>query len=116
MPVAVVAGGHDHNGEEKSPLDEAALEQAIAEHGTKVEAFAVASQFAVRNPAHEVRARDIITARTGKPVSISSELSAALDAPRRALTATLNARLIAPISTLIEAVSRAMTDHGSIAR
>jgi N-methylhydantoinase A/oxoprolinase/acetone carboxylase beta subunit len=111
MPVAVIAGGHDHNGEERSPLDEAALAWAIAEHGMKVEAFAVASQFAVRNPGHEVRARDIITARTGKPVSISSELSAALDAPRRALTATLNARLIARISDLIDAVSRAMRDH-----
>ncbi len=111
MPTAVIAGGHDHNGEESSALDEAALEKVIAEHGNKVEAFAVAAQFAVRNPQHEIRAREIIVARTGKPVSVSSELSSALDAPRRALTTTLNARLIARISRLIAAVFRAMAEH-----
>ncbi len=111
MPIAVIAGGHDHNGEESSALDEAALERAIAEHGSKVEAFAVAAQFAVRNPEHEIRARDIVVARTGKPVSVSSELSSALDAPRRALTTALNARLIARISRLIDAVFRAMAEH-----
>ena len=42
---------------------------------------------------------------------MSSELSAALDAPRRALTATLNARLIARITHLIDAVVRAMADQ-----
>src|SRR6185312_6784021 len=36
------------------------------------------------------------------------ELSSSLDAPRRALTAALNARLISRISLLIEAVGRAM--------
>jgi N-methylhydantoinase A/oxoprolinase/acetone carboxylase beta subunit len=112
MPVSVISGGHDHNGEEKSPLDEATLARAIDEHGMKVEAFAVAAQFAVRNPAHEIRARDIITGRTGKPVTVSSELSAALDAPRRALTATLNARLIGRIADLIDAVRRSMAEHG----
>jgi N-methylhydantoinase A/oxoprolinase/acetone carboxylase beta subunit len=54
----------------------------------------------------------LITARTGKPVTISSELSSALDAPRRALTAALNARLISRISRLIEAVGRAMKQLG----
>jgi N-methylhydantoinase A/oxoprolinase/acetone carboxylase beta subunit len=111
MPVIIITGGHDHNGEEKSPLDEAALEHALDEHAKNVEAFAVAAQFAVRNPAHETRAREIITVRTGKPVTVSSELSAALDAPRRALTATLNARLIARIADLIDAVVTAMRSH-----
>ena len=47
-------------------------------------------------------------ARTGKPVTLSTELSSSLDAPRRALTAALNARLISRVSNLIEAVQRAM--------
>ena len=63
----------------------------------KVDAFAVASTFAVRNAAHEHAARDAIVARTGKPVTLSTELSSNLDAPRRALTAALNARLIARV-------------------
>jgi N-methylhydantoinase A/oxoprolinase/acetone carboxylase beta subunit len=110
MPVVSLGGGHDHSGEERAPLDEDQLKAAVNQHHSKVEAFAVAAQFAVRNPAHEVRARDLIIARTEKPVTISSELSSALDAPRRALTAALNARLISRIVLLIEAVKRAMEE------
>jgi len=112
MPVAMIAGGHDHNGDEREKLDQARLAEIIGEFDSKVDAFAVASSFAVRNPAHELLARELITAKTGKPVTISSELSSALDAPRRALTAALNARLISRISRLIEAVARAMKQLG----
>ena len=45
---------------------------------------------------------------TGKPVTLSTELTSSLDAPRRALTAVLNARLISRISLLIDAVRLAM--------
>jgi N-methylhydantoinase A/oxoprolinase/acetone carboxylase beta subunit len=110
MPVLSIGGGHDHSGEERAPLDEAQLKAALSQHNGRVEAYAVAAQFGVRNPAHEVRARELIIAATGKPVTISSELSSALDAPRRALTAALNARLISRIAVLIEAVRRAMTE------
>jgi N-methylhydantoinase A/oxoprolinase/acetone carboxylase beta subunit len=112
MALAVVSGGHDHNGDEKHPLDEAALTAALAEHSAKVEAFAIAAQFAVRNAAHECRARDLVIALTGKPVTMSNELSSDLDAPRRALTAVLNARLISRITLLIDAVRRAMAGFG----
>lgn len=110
MPVARIAGGHDHSGEELVPLDAAALEVELSGWGERVDAVAIASQFAVRNPAHERLAREIVIAKTGKPVTVSSELSSALDAPRRALTAVLNARLISRISTLIEAVRTAMNE------
>ena len=108
LPILRVAGGHDHNGEQSQALDEVALRAAIAELAGKVGAFAIASTFAVRNNAHEVRAGEIVAELTGLPVTLSSELSSALDAPRRALTAVLNARLIAHISRLIAAVQRAM--------
>jgi N-methylhydantoinase A/oxoprolinase/acetone carboxylase beta subunit len=90
------------------PLDLEALEAALSRMADKVDAFAVASAFAVRNAAHEHAARELIVARTGKPVTLSTELSSSLDAPRRALTAALNARLISRVSHLIEAVRRAM--------
>ncbi len=108
MPIAIIAGGHDHNGDEARPLDVAALEVAI---GTMpVDAFAIASAFAVRNAAHEIRARDLIANLTSKPATLSTELTSALDAPRRALTAVLNARLISRVSMLISAVRRSMAD------
>jgi N-methylhydantoinase A/oxoprolinase/acetone carboxylase beta subunit len=108
IAVEVIAGGHDHNGDAPVPLDLAALDAALERIAGKVDAFAVASTFAVRNAAHEHAARDRIVARTGKPVTLSTELSSSLDAPRRALTATLNARLIARVTMLIEAVNRSM--------
>ena len=110
MPIAMIAGGHDHNGDEAKPLDVEALATAVA--AMPVDAFAIASAFAVRNPAHEQRARDIITQATGKPATLSTELTSALDAPRRALTAVLNARLISRISMLIGAVRRSMAELG----
>ena len=108
IAIEVIAGGHDHNGDAPLPLDVLALDAALERMADKVDAFAVASTFAVRNAAHEHAARDLIVARTGKPVTLSTELSSSLDAPRRALTATLNARLIVRVSTLIEAVDRSM--------
>ncbi len=112
IALAVIDGGHDHNGDARVPLDTDALRAALVAMASKVDAIAVASAFAVRNAAHELQARDLIVAETGKPVTLSTELSSSLDAPRRALTATLNARLIARVSGLIDAVGRAMAQLG----
>jgi N-methylhydantoinase A/oxoprolinase/acetone carboxylase beta subunit len=112
VPIARINGGHDHNGEALMPLDGAGLQAAIGTMSPQVTAFAIAASFAVRNNAHEVAARDLVVKMTGKPVTLSSELSNALDAPRRALTALLNARLISRITHLIEAVRAAMDGLG----
>jgi N-methylhydantoinase A/oxoprolinase/acetone carboxylase beta subunit len=106
--VVRVAGGHDATGEEAEPLDEAAVDAAVAEFGAQVEAFAVASMFSVRNPSHERRVRERIRAACGKPVTCSHELSSQLDAPKRALTAALNARLTPQIAHLLEALRRVL--------
>ncbi len=109
--VARVQGGHMATGEESAPLDEAAVSRAVAEHEARVEAFAVAANFSVRNPAHELRARKLIRAMTPKPVTCAHELSSKLDAPRRALTAALNARLTPQIRHLIEALSQVLAEE-----
>ncbi len=106
--IARVAGGHDHNGEALASLDEAALERAIVEFAPEVSAFAIAASFAGRNPQHELKAREIVGRLCDKPSTISTELSTALDAPRRALTAVLNARLISRVTQLVAAMRRAM--------
>jgi N-methylhydantoinase A/oxoprolinase/acetone carboxylase beta subunit len=112
IPMAVIDGGHDHNGDARVALDVDALGAALQAMAPKVDAFAVASAFAVRNAAHELQARALIVQATGKPVTLSTELSSSLDAPRRALTATLNARLISRVSGLIDAVGRSMAQLG----
>ena len=106
--VARIQGGHTATGDESAPLDEAAVTRAVQEHEGRVEAFAVAANFSVRNPAHELRARKIIRALSPKPVTCAHELSSKLDAPRRALTAALNARLTPQIRHLIEALSQVL--------
>ena len=106
--VICVRGGHDATGEEAEPLDEKAVQAAVAEFGGMVEAFAVAAMFSVRNPAHERRVRELIRAGCGKPVTCSFELSAQLDAPRRALTAALNARLIPQVRHLMDSVQQVL--------
>jgi N-methylhydantoinase A/oxoprolinase/acetone carboxylase beta subunit len=109
--VVRIEGGHGATGEESSPLDEAGVTRAVAEHEPRVEAFAVAANFSVRNPAHELRARKVIRTLTPKPVTCAHELSSKLDAPRRALTAALNARLTPQIRHLIEALSRVLAEE-----
>ncbi|MGH6906419.1 MAG: hydantoinase/oxoprolinase family protein, partial [Aestuariivirga sp.] len=110
MPIAMIEGGHDHNGAAVRSLDLAALQAAA--QTMAVDAFAIASAFAVRNPAHEIAARELVVRLTAKPVTLSTELTSSLDAPRRALTAVLNARLISRVSMLIEAVKRSMAQLG----
>ena len=109
-PAVFIAGGHNALGEEAYPLDLAAVEQAVVEHAPKVTAFAVAGFFGVRNPSHEIRVRDLLRERTGLPVTCAHELSSNLDAPRRALTALLNARLIPQLQHLILAVRRLLEE------
>jgi N-methylhydantoinase A/oxoprolinase/acetone carboxylase beta subunit len=109
--VVRVDGGHGATGEQTTELDMAAIERAVDAYAGRVEAFAVAANFSVRNPAHELAARRIIRARCAKPVTCAHELSTQLDAPRRALTAALNARLTPQIRHLIEALSRVLIDE-----
>ncbi|HEX5461971.1 MAG TPA: hydantoinase/oxoprolinase family protein [Steroidobacteraceae bacterium] len=110
--VVRARGGHDPTGVEEQPLDEVAIESAIRDFGPRVEAFAVAAQFSVRNPEHELRVRERIRALCGKPVTCSHELSAQLNAPKRALTAALNARLVPHIRHLLDAVGQTLEREG----
>ncbi|WP_299949981.1 hydantoinase/oxoprolinase family protein [uncultured Ruegeria sp.] len=99
-PALVLAGGHNHAGGEKESLDIAALEAFLGSH-EGVSGYAVAAQFATRNPAHELEVARVIAERTNIPVTCSHHLSAKLNGPKRAVTAVLNARLIGMIDRLI---------------
>ncbi|MDH3473739.1 MAG: hydantoinase/oxoprolinase family protein [Rhodospirillales bacterium] len=111
-PVAFIPGGHRASGDEQAPLDLEAARAAIRQHAPKVAAFVVAGYFGVRNPAHEAKLRDMIHEETGLPVTCGHELTTNLDAPRRAVTAVLNGRLIPLLQQLILAVRDLMTEKG----
>ena len=119
--VVYLHGGHDGEGEEVEPLDEAAAREAILARRDRVDAFAVSGYFGVRNPVHELRVRALIeqlTASAGGqplPVTCGHELTTRLNSVRRATTAALNARLIPLLRELISTVRRTLDDLGIVA-
>lgn len=110
-PAAFIDGGHDAAGAEYCPLDEAALLAFVAQHDRDVEAWAVSALFATRNATHEQRALELIRTHSAHPVSLGHSLSAGLDAPRRALTALLNARLVPLIGELLLAARELLSSR-----
>lgn len=110
--VVRLDGGHDTRGDEMAPLDEAGLRAAVTENRDWADAFAISGYFSVRNPDHEIRARSISTEETDKPVVCGHELSMRLDAPRRATTAAINARLVPLITKLFASVRSIFQKRG----
>ena len=110
-PVAFIPGGHDVYGDEQQPLDLDAARRAILDCAPRAAAFAVSGYFSVRNPAHELAVRDLARELTGLPVTCGHELTRNLNAPRRALTVVLNARLISLLQQLILAVRGIMAEQ-----
>ncbi len=111
-PVLYLPGGHDACGRPRAPLDVDAALAEVARLRERVEAVAIVGAFAVRNPSHEIELRNRIRESFGLPVTCSHELSAELDAARRALTTLFNARLVPPIGALMEAAEGFLRQRG----
>lgn len=111
-PAVLLAGGHNHAGDQKQALEEDTLREWLSEHGRSVSGYAVAAQFATRNPAHEQRVAAMVQDMTGRPVSCSHHLSSKLNGPKRAMTAVLNARLIGMIDRLINRAEDRLKELG----
>jgi N-methylhydantoinase A/oxoprolinase/acetone carboxylase beta subunit len=109
-PVVFLKGGHTLAGKEQEPLDKRGVRQAAAAYASSVSAFAVSGYFSVRNASHELAAREIIRDLTGLPVTCGHELTSHLNAPLRAMTVLLNARLIPLMHDLIIAVQKVLAD------
>lgn len=112
-PKVLVPGKHDMDGVEMIPLDEDRLREAVRElTGAGVNALAISSYLSVRNPDHEIRAKEKVRELTDLPVVCGHELTDELNAIRRATTAGLNGRLIPIVDELIRSVKRAMEERG----
>lgn len=110
--VVFLQGGHTGTGEELAPLDSGAAEEAIRRLAPRVSAFAVSGFFGVRNPTHELRVRQLARDLTGLPVTCGHELTTNLNAPRRALTVAMNARLIPLLADLVQTVRGMLRGKG----
>ena len=102
--ITTLDGGHDAVGAELVPLDTELAARKITAQKDQVSAFAISSLFATRNSGHENVLRQLVDDLSGKPVACGHELAVSLGAPRRALTAALNARMILYIQALITSV------------
>lgn len=108
----LVNGGHRISGMEQAPLDTQQLTQLAKENKAYVSSFAVSGYFSVRNPLHELKAKSILRNITDLPVTCGHELTSSLDAPRRAFTTLLNARLIPLLYELIRSVTTVLEEFG----
>jgi len=124
--IVYVQGGHTIDGEERMPLDEQAVREAILARRpgsdrlrqSPVAAYAISSYFSVRNPAHELRVKALVEELTADrdgiplPVTCGHELTTRLNAIRRATTVALNATLIPTLRDLILTVRARLDEAG----
>ncbi|MHC4221803.1 MAG: hydantoinase/oxoprolinase N-terminal domain-containing protein, partial [Planctomycetota bacterium] len=99
--VVILEGGFDAVGKEHQALDEEKARAVIIKLRDQVSAFAISSMFGTRNSSHENKLKAMVTEITDMPVICGHELASSLGAPRRALTAALNARMVPPVKELI---------------
>ncbi len=111
-PLITVPGGHDSHGAQCAALPLDRVEHELRAVADRVDAVAVMAQFSVRNPAHERAVARLVRDTFGLPATCSCDLSAQLNGPKRAVTAVLNARLIALIDELVRATQTLMNDRG----
>jgi len=90
----VVRGGHDAGGYPAMELGEEMIRQALHSFQDRAKAIAISSYFSIRNPEHELRARQIVQASCNLPVVCAHELTTQLGFQHRTVTAALNAKLI----------------------
>ena len=109
--VVILEGGYDAVGRERQTLDEDSARRAIEKLRDEVSAFAISSMFGTRNSSHENRLKQMVTEMTDMPVICGHELASSLGAPRRALTAALNARMVPAIKELVSSVQTILARH-----
>ena len=109
----LVRGGHEFDGHEIAPLDEAELERIAAEIDGACDSVAITSVFSPVDASHEKRAAEIVRARLGAdfPVSISSEIGSVSLLERENAT-ILNAALVTVAKTTSESFVSALAAEG----
>ncbi len=112
VSVRFLPGRHSQRGEEEEAPDWDALAAALREVAPHVAAIGISEYWGVRNPAFEREARRIARQVTGLPVAAAHELTDEINSMRRAVTTSLNARLIPLIDDLLRAVRACLDGRG----
>lgn len=112
LKIFPVAGGHNRSGDERSPLDERGVLEGVSALENHAQAVAISGFYGVRNPSHEIRARELIEQALDIPVACGYQLSSNLNSVKRATTVALNASLIPIASALIRELSATLSSFG----
>jgi N-methylhydantoinase A/oxoprolinase/acetone carboxylase beta subunit len=110
--VAVINGAHDRAGRETVSLDIARGREAVLRLKDSVDAFAVSGYFSIYNPDHELKLKEFIARTCNHPVICGRELTGAVGMVERAVTATLNARLLPIIGDLLDSIGEILRQKG----
>ena len=111
--LILIGGGHDTKGNELEPLDLSELRSSIKKIGGPIKSVAVSGFFSVRNPSHEIAAKEeILSIYPNTHITCGHELSSDLDAMLRAATASLNAGLIPIVIELLDSVETVLSERG----
>jgi N-methylhydantoinase A/oxoprolinase/acetone carboxylase beta subunit len=113
---AVVEGGHEYDGREIRPLDEAAIRDAAREFRGQVDSVAVVSVFSPVDASHEERAAAILRAELGDlPVTFSHEIGS-IGLLERENASILNAAVVSAAHIAANGFEHALREHGIDAR
>ncbi len=115
LPVVAnvfLRGGHDISGREENPLDLEGLVDMVQGLKNEVDSYAVCAAMSIKNPAHELVAREAIRMIDPKPVFCSHEVSSHPGMKARAATACLHARLQPLMVEFLSSVQRSMLRVG----
>ncbi|SDF82639.1 hydantoinase/oxoprolinase N-terminal domain-containing protein, partial [Sporomusa acidovorans] len=108
----VINGGHDTGGMAYEQLDEETLVQAFKGFRNKVSAIAISGFCSVRNPEHELRAKELAQMHLNLPVVCAHQLATSLGFYQRTVTAYLNAKLLPIITEWIDLIKMVLGSFG----
>ena len=115
LPVVAnifLKGGHTIIGEEDEPLDIEGLVDTLPRLAGEVDSYAVCGAMSIKNPAHELVAREAIRLIDPKPVFCSHLVSGHPGMLERSATACLHAKLMPLMTDFLAAIQRSMLTVG----
>ncbi|MBM9538183.1 hydantoinase/oxoprolinase N-terminal domain-containing protein [Desulfobulbus alkaliphilus] len=115
LPVVAnifLKGGHTITGEEDETLDLEGLVDTLAGLAGEIDSYAVCGAMSIKNPAHELVAREAINLIDPKPVFCSHQVSSHPGMLERSATACLHAKLMPLMTEFLASIQRSMLAVG----
>jgi len=115
LPVVAnifLKGGHTITGEEDEPLDLEGLVDTLPALADEVDSYAVCGAMSIKNPTHELVAREAIRLIDPKPVFCSHQVSTHPGMLERSATACLHAKLMPLMTDFLASIQRSMLAVG----